>query len=196
MKKILLAVVAGAATFGAAQAQAQMSQMWQRPYVGVGIANSDRESNMPGAVNKTGDGWKTSGKVFGGLEFDDTFGVELGYTDFSRDTATYTIANVPGRVTAKGEALYLAGKATAPLTEQFSIYGKLGITQTEWKQSGSGSGTNLFREEDETEGYLAVGGEWRVSQRVGLSLEYERYGKSKGFGPKPNVWSINANYRF
>lgn len=196
MKKIILAVVAGAATFGAAQAQAQLSQMMQRPYVGVGIANSDRETHMRNAVNVTGDGWKSSGRIFGGLEFDDTFGIELGYTDFGSDTATYTIANVPGRVTTKGQALYLAGKATAPLTERFSMYGKLGIAQTEWKQRGSGSGTNLFREEDDTTGYLAVGGEWRVTQRVGVSLEYERYGKSKGFGPKPNVWSINANYRF
>ncbi|HEY1042666.1 MAG TPA: porin family protein [Telluria sp.] len=193
MKKILLALVAGATTFGAAHAHAQMSQMLQRPYVGIGVANSDRESNIAGA---TGDGWKASGKVFGGLQFDETFGAELGYTDFRESTIHYTIANVPGRVSAKGEAWYLAGKATAPLNDQFSIYGKLGLTRTKWEQTGAGSGNNLFRKDHDTEGYLAVGGEWRVTERVGVSLEYERYGKSKAFGPKPNVWSINANYRF
>lgn len=196
MKKILLALAAGAATLGAAQAQAQMSQMLQRPYLGIGIANFDRETHMPGAVNPTGDGWKSSGKIFGGFEFDETFGAEVGYTDFRRNTVNYTISNVPGRVSSEGEAWYLAGKATAPLTEQFSIYGKLGVTRTKWDQTGAGSGANLFRHESKTEGYGAIGAEWRVSQRVGVSLEYERYGSSKGFGPKPNVWSLNANYRF
>lgn len=198
MKKILLTVLAGAATFGAAHAQAQIHPFWksQSPYVGLGVANSDRETHMPGAVGKTGDGWKSSGKAFVGLQFDETFGAELGYTDFRKDTVNYTISNVPGSVTSKGQAWYLAGKAIAPISEQWALYGKLGITRTEWEQTGFGSGANLFRDEDKTEGYGAVGAEWRVSQRMGVSLEYERYGSSKGFGPKPNVWSINANYRF
>lgn len=198
MKKFLLALAAGAATVAALPAQAQMHPFWkaQSPYVGIGIANSDRQTHMPGAVNPTGEGWKSSGKGFVGLQFDETFGAEFGYTDFRENTLTYTISNVPGRVTAQADAWYLAGKASAPVSEQFSIYGKLGVTRTRWEQTGAGSGANLFRNERKTEGYGAIGAEWRVSDHVGLSLEYERYGTSKGFGPKPNVWSINANYRF
>ena len=193
MKKMMLVLAAGAAMLGAAQAQAQMIN---RPYVGVGVANSDREMNMAGATSQSGDGWKASGKVFAGFEFDETFGAELGYTDFRKSTLTYMVNGVPGRISAGGESWYLAGKAIAPLSEQFAVYGKLGISHNEWKQTGSGSGTNLFRDDSDTEGYLAVGGEWRASQRLGLSVEYERYGKSKAFGPKPNVWSINARYSF
>lgn len=195
MKKIVI-VIAAAAGLGTPPAQAQLADWIRGPYLGVGVARADREMNMPGATDTSGNGWKSSGKVFGGLQFDDTFGAELGYTDFRRSTLTYTINNAPGRITARGESWYLAGKATAPMNEQFSLYGKLGISHNKWKQSGAGSGTNLFRQDSDTEGYLAVGGEWRFSQRMGVSLEYERYGKTKAFGPKPNVWSLNATYRF
>ena len=188
MKKIILALAASVAAMGAAQAQG--------PYVGLGIVNADTELHMPGAVSVTGGGWKASGKLFGGYEFDDTFGVEAGYTDFRGGDFNYLIATVPGRIETDGRAFYLAGKATAPLTEQFAMYGKLGMSATKFSQSGFGSGTSLFREESHTEGYLAVGAEYKVSPKVGIALEYERYGKTKSFGPKPNVWTLAARYSF
>lgn len=188
MKKIILALVASAAAMGAAHAQG--------PYVGIGVVNADTELHMPGAVSASGGGWKSSGKLFAGYEFDEMFGAEMGYTDFRGGDFTYLIATVPGRVEVDGRAFYLAGKATAPLTEQFALYGKLGLTATKFSQSGFGSGTNLFREESDTQGYLAVGAEYRINRNVGIALEYERYGKTKGFGPKPNVWTLAARYSF
>ena len=188
MKKIILALAVSAATMGAAHAQG--------PYVGLGVVNADTEMNMPGAVSASGGGWKSSGKLFGGYEFDDTFGVEMGYTDFRGGDFTYLIADVPGRIEMDGRAFYLAGKATALVTERFALVGKLGMSATKFSQSGFGSGTDLFREESDTQGYLSVGAEYRVSQQLGVALEYERYGKTKGFGPKPNVWTLAARYSF
>ncbi|HYE38826.1 MAG TPA: porin family protein [Ramlibacter sp.] len=194
MKKILLALATGAVALGAAPAQAQLSQLIQRPYVGIGISANDRVTHLPNTFGATDD-WKPQPRVFAGLEFDDMFGVEIGYTSFRENHINFAINNVQGHLTAWAESAYLAGKASAPLNEQFSIYGKLGVSRNKWKQAGVGPG-RLFREDNDTEAYMAVGSEWRFTDRMGLSLEFERYGSSKAFGPKPNVWSINANYRF
>ena len=50
--------------------------------------------------------------------------------------------------------------------------------------------------DNNTEGYLAVGGEYKLNKNVAFTLEYERYGKNKDFGPKPNVWTVAAKYNF
>lgn len=194
MKKILLALATGVVALGAAPAQAQLSKWVERPYVGIGVSAADRVTDLPNTFGATDD-WKAQPRVFAGLEFDDMFGVEIGYTSFRENNVNFAINNEPGHLTAWAESAYLAGKATAPLTDRISMYGKLGVSRNKWKQAGVGPG-RLFREDKDTEAYLAVGSEWRFSDRMGLSLEFERYGSSKAFGPKPNVWSINGNYRF
>lgn len=194
MKQILFALVAGALALGAAPAQAQLINHMHNPYVGVGINAADRVTHLPNTFQATDD-WKPSPRIYAGVEFDEMFGMEIGYTKFRENNVNFAIKDEPGHLTAWAEAFYLTGKASAAFNDQFSIYGKLGVSRNKWKQAGVGPG-RLFRQDVETEAYLAVGGEWRVLDHVGVSLEFERYGTSKAFGPKPNVWSINANYHF
>lgn len=181
MKKLIFALIAGATAMSAAHAEG--------PYVGVGIATASRNYSAPaGATNVSDDGYRASGKIFGGYDFDQTLGVELGYTDFRNANTTYTTGTTTNTVSHGGHSTYLAGKATAPLNEQFNVFGKLGIAQTKIESTG--------RSDNNTEGYLAVGGEYKLNKNVAFTLEYERYGKNKDFGPKPNVWTVAAKYNF
>jgi OOP family OmpA-OmpF porin len=106
MKKIILALAASAAAMGAAHAQG--------PYVGLGIVNADTELHMPGAASTSGGGWKSSGKLFAGYEFDETFGAEMGYTDFRGGDFTYLVASVPGRVEVDGRATHSVSGVQRP----------------------------------------------------------------------------------
>lgn len=186
MKKLIFALIAGASAMGAAQAQG--------PYVGVGIASADRSANIAGATNVSGDGYKASGKLFGGYEIDQRWGVEAGYTDQRSADYTYTLNNVPGRAETDGSSFYVAGKATAPINDQFSVYGKLGAAHN--KSTLRASTVSLNRDESKTELYGALGGQYNLSKQVALTLEYERYGKSKDFGAKADVWTVAARYSF
>ena len=77
MKKLIFVLIAGATAMGAAQAQSTTA----RPYVGVGAVSAKHELNMPG-VNTTHDGERrTSGKIFGGYDIDQNFGIEAGFSD-------------------------------------------------------------------------------------------------------------------
>ncbi len=188
MKKLIFAMIAAVTAMGAAQAAAP------GPYVGVGVASADHSYNLPGSVGGSTDGFKASGKIFGGYEIDQTFGVEAGYTDFRKSSHDYTLNGVPGRAESDGHSFYLAGKATKPLNEQVSLYGKLGAANNKSTLSSTNGVYN--RSESKTELYGALGVQYNLNQNVALTAEYERYGKSKDFGAKADVFTIAAKYAF
>lgn len=189
MKKLIVALIASAAAISAAQAQDT-----PRAYVGVGVASADHENSIPGAAGVDADGYKASGKIFAGYDFNRTWGVEAGYTDFRDSSVNYRIGNVPGNGETKGHAVYLAGKASMPINDQFTAYAKLGVTRT--KNELETVNASLNRSDSKTEAYGALGVQYAINQNVALVAEYERYGKTKDFGAKPNVWTIGAKYTF
>jgi opacity protein-like surface antigen len=187
MKKLIFAVLAGVTAMTAAQAQVSS------PYIGVGVASSDHDFKIGAAGTTSSDGYKGSGKIFGGFDVNSTFGVEAGYTDVRKANHSYTIGANSGTATTEGSRSYLAAKATLPVNDAFSVYGKLGAGYTKTKFSA----TSLASASDsKTEAYGAVGGQYKLSEKVALSLEYERYGKSKDVGAKADAISVGARYSF
>ncbi len=184
MKKLIFALIAAATAVGSAQAAG--------PYVGVGVASADHSYSLPGATNVNSDGWKASGKIFGGYDIDQTWGVEAGYTDFRKSDYSRTVAGVNGTGNSDGHSFYVAGKVTAPISDQFAIYGKLGAANNKRTLSDPVYG----RSDSKTELYAGVGAQYNLNQKVALTLEYERYGKKKDFGPKPDVITAGVKYAF
>jgi opacity protein-like surface antigen len=187
MKKLLVALIASAAAMGAVHAEGT-------PYVGVGVASADHNYSIAGASNTSGTGYKASAKVFGGYDFDQTFGVEAGYTDFRKSSTNYTVNNVAGRTESSGDAFYVAGKASAALNEQVSLFGKLGVTRV--KNDISSTTASLSGSDNKTGLYAGVGVQYKLSKQVALTAEYERYGKSTKMGAKPDVFTVAAKYAF
>jgi OOP family OmpA-OmpF porin len=162
------------------------------PYVGVGVTNGKSNIVTPaGAANINKAGTKASGKIFGGVELNETFGVELGYTDFRKADHSYTSGAATNRVTTDGHATYLAGKATAPISDKVNMYGKLGVVNKRLKQHGA-----MNASATENDLYAGVGAEYKLSNQVAVGLEYERYGKKTAFGQKPDAWTVQAKYSF
>lgn len=189
MKKLVAVLIASAAAMSAAQAQTTTAP---RAYVGAGIASADHDFKLSGATNVDTEGYKASGKLFGGYEFNQTWGVEAGYTDFRKSDVNYSIGNVNNRGETEGHAFYLAAKATMPVNEQFSVYGKLGATRIKNELEL----VNASMSRSKTEAYGALGAEYKINENVSLIGEYERYGKSKDFGAKADVFTIGAKYAF
>ena len=186
MKKLIFAVLAGVAAMSAAQAQISS------PYIGVGVASSDHDLKIGGASSTTSDSWKGSGKVFGGFDVNQMFGVEAGYTDIRKANHTYTIGGVTGNATSEGNRSYLAAKATMPVSDAFSVYGKLGAGYSKVKLSSALGNSS----DSKTEVYAGLGGQYKLSEKAALILEYERYGKSKDAGVKADAITLGARYNF
>ena len=188
MKHLIIALIATATAVGSAQAAG--------PYVGVGIASADHGYTLSGTNNGSTDGYKASGKIFGGYDIDPMWGVEAGYTDFKKSSYQYTTAaNTAGRAESDGNSFYVAGKATAPINDQFSVFGKLGAARN--KATLRSATTPAFNTSDsKTEVYAGVGLQYNLNQKVALTAEYERYGKSRDFGAKADVFTVGAKYAF
>jgi len=191
MKKLIVALIAGTAAMGAAQAQTTQTQ--PRAYVGVGVATADHENSSAGGLaNVDSDGYKASGKIFGGYEFDQNWGAEVGYTDFRKSDFNYSNAGTNATGRTKGYGYYVAGKYNYPVNDQFSVYGKLGLQHSERKLESA----VLNAKNSDTGAYGAVGLQYNLNQQVALTAEYERYGKSKDFGAKADVLTVGARYSF
>ena len=187
MKKLIFALIAGATAMGAAQAQ-------NRPYIGAGVVSADNKFEVAGTSNRSAEGYKAGGKIFGGVEIDQNFGVELGHADFKKTDVGFTQNGVPGRGETDGRATYVAAKATAPMNEQFSFFGKLGVAHTKSKLTSATPG--ISRSESDNGLYAGLGAQYNLSQQVALTLEYERFGKNRDFGPKPDAVTVAARYNF
>lgn len=192
MKKLIFALIAGSAAM-AAQAQTTTTTA-PRAYVGAGVSTVESDYRISGASNVNSSGWKGSGKLFGGVEVDQTFGVEAGYTDFRKSRANYTVNGAPGVAEADGYGAYVAGKATMPVSEKTSVYAKAGVAHTKREMTSATPG--LTRKESDNALYGALGAQYAVNEQVSLIAEYERYGKKADFGTKPDVWTIGAKYQF
>ena len=186
MKKLIFAMMAAAAAMSAAHAQT--------PYAGIAVASSDHNFKIGGATNVDGDGYKPSLKVFGGVDLNPTWGLEAGYTDLRKAGVTYNYGSGAGAASADGKRAYLAAKGTMPLNEQVSLYGKLGAGYQKTELHASSFG--LSRSDSDTGVYAGVGAQYNLNQKVALTLEYERYGKKKDFGAKPDAITVGARYNF
>jgi OOP family OmpA-OmpF porin len=79
------------------------------------------------------------------------------------------------------------------VNEQFSAYGKLGVAYSKRKLDAN-DGTHI--DDNDTGAYAGLGVEFKLNQKVALIGEYERYGKSKDFGAKPDVITFGVKYSF
>ena len=191
MKKLIVALIAATAAMSAAQAQTTQTQ--PRSYIGLGLASVDHDYSVGGLKVGDKDGYNGNVKVFGGYEFNPMWAAEAGYTDFRDSHFNYSAAGVNGRGTSKGYGYYVAGKATAPINDQFAVYGKLGVERSQRSLRDVGA---FNRSSSDTGVYASVGLQYTVTPQVALTAEYERYGKEKAFGAKPDVWTLGARYSF
>lgn len=191
MRKLIIALAAGIAAMGAAQAQTQSGNLdtsnytAPRPYVGVAVS---------AAKNQASDDWRAAPKVFGGYNLNQNWAVELGYTrQGSRDYDTYGPTGVLGNSSVRGTDTYVAAKYAMPVNDRFSAYGKLGAGHSERKNRLNGYGDVTERD---TGVYGALGMEYALNEKTSVVGEYERYGKDKATGAKADALSVGLKYGF
>ncbi len=174
MKKVLFACMISAAIIAPAHAAG--------PYVGVGVTYFNK--------TQAGQGKTGSLKLLGGYDFNETWGMEAGML---------TIPPVdhygPGGMyfgEEKGRHIYLAGKATMPISDKWSLLTKLGVGHTRMKFDSPTMG----KFSDNKVGlYAGIGVRYALTEKVSLTLELERLGRSTG-GKKTESMSLNVNRSF
>lgn len=159
MKKLLMAAAFSVA-FIAVPASAEM-------YLGAGVGASKTDTKE--------DSWK----LYAGMQFNPTWGLELGYTDLGR----YRGSDV--------ESWTLAGTGTMPLGERWSLLVKLGAASNRSHFSGASNHTDWL---------VGVGVGYNMTKSLGLRLEYEDFGKlsdvSTGNNARGRNLGLSLKYAF
>lgn len=191
MKKALFALLSASAALTGVSAHAQSS------YVGVGVTATPYEYSVNDAASSDhNNGTKAGGKIFAGYDFNKTYGVEVGYTDFGSKDYNYTQNGAAGKIGTDAHSFYVAGKASMPLTQQVSLVGKLGVANNYESIDTSGVANGVAQGDSNVRLYGAIGAEYAINQKVSLTADYEHYGKTSDYGRKSGTFSVGAKYSF
>jgi OOP family OmpA-OmpF porin len=199
MNKILIAVaIAGACAAAPASAQwyigggigaAQAKLGSYSPAVGVGVGGTSNRD--------------TSYKIFGGYQFTPNWGIEGQYSDLGKYDYTVSQAGASSTGSYRVDQWSLAGTGTLPLSSNFYLMGKLGVSSNHVRasavcvplgctSSSSGNKSDLL---------AGIGIGYNFNKNIGVRFEYENFGKmanvSNGGGSiKGDNWALSVKYSF
>jgi OmpA-OmpF porin, OOP family len=172
IRKILLASgLALSALLAATQASAQA-------FVGGSFGKSDIDSEITDGLITSGsvDGKDTAFKVFGGYMFNRHFGVEGAYVNLGEVSYSGDFFGLPvtgGKVEVSG--FNVAALGSYPITEQFSVFGKIGLFIWESEASDTTGGLPFSNQADGTDISFGIGVGYNFTRNLGVRAEWERF---------------------
>lgn len=153
LSRALIAVLAGAAAFGAQAADKGF-------YAGAGVGQSFvDEGNY--------DDEDTAFSVFGGYQFNRYFGLEAGYADFGKLEPRGNGRDL------EASSVYLTAVGTVPITDKFSAYGKAGFQR--WDLDAAIPSVVGNSDDSGTDPTYGVGVQYRFTDHIALRGEYSRF---------------------
>lgn len=189
MKRTLLSALMGAAFITPLAAQAE------GVYARANIGQS--EYSAGGSVHETA--WALGI----GYDFDKNFGVELGYFDLGKLSGNAQLPLGYGSVSgsASAEVITLAGVGSWNVTDDFSVFGKLGVAYDRLKASGTatevgGASATVSVSESYTKPYVAVGVAYQLTKELAATVDYNYFGKVSEADVKLSAWTLGLKYHF
>lgn len=189
MKKMLFATILGAALVVPFSAQAAGG------YVGGSFGQSTYDLDDAGLIATSRDEKDNAWKLYGGFEFNQNWGVEVGYANLGELRNVYNVSGTSVSLTGKAHSVYVAGTGTLPLNDQFSVFGKLGLAANHTSATGRAGNFALSDSGNKIGALIGVGAAYNVTKNVAVTLEYENFGKVAD-DAKAQMWSLGARYKF
>lgn len=142
-------------------------------YLGASVGQSKAQDGCTGLAGTgiTCDDTDTAFSIFGGYQVNTNFGVELGYTDLGKVTAS----GFGATASFKSKAIELLGVGTYPINPQFDVYGKLGFFRWNLDANASGPGGSFSESDSGTDLTFGFGVKYHFTQNVGMRVQWQRY---------------------
>ena len=183
-------------------------------YAGAGVGRSkasiDEEriiaslrANGATGVAIRSDERDTAYKLFIGKQLNQYFALEAGYFDlgkFGFNASTTPAGTINGEVGFRGFNLDLVGQV--PLSQRFSVYGRLGANYAKASADFSGNRlaavTNAHPSERKLNPKVGLGLEYKFTEALAVRGEVERYRVNDAIGNRGDVdlYSVNLVYKF
>jgi opacity protein-like surface antigen len=173
MKKIITAVALAA---GLVSAPA-FAQSWYVGF-GAGVGNLGKSGqDITGLSNTTLDDSDKTYTIRGGYRFHPNIAVELGYYDLGKYTFSGRSGNVDVSGSAKAKSFGLSVVGIAPVAQNFELYARLGIEQSELKANANTSNLTASESDKQTGATYGVGARYLVTKEIGLFAEWMKNDK-------------------
>ena len=210
MKLFSMSFIAAASAFSVQTAFGQDSGWYAGGNVGRSMATVDDARITRGlagaglATTSIIDRDRSTGfKIYGGYQLTPNFALESGYFDlgkFGFTANTSPLGSLSGDIRVRGLNLDLVGML--PLSEQFSLLGRVGANYAQTRGAFSGTGavgvTNPNPSESGTNYKLGVGLQYALSDTWAVRGELERYRVKDSIGNRGHIdmASVGLVYRF
>jgi OmpA-OmpF porin, OOP family len=156
-------------------------------YVGGSIGNARLNDNFDGfGIDTDADAYR----LFGGIQFSDTFGIEAGYQNFGDFTESVDLGGLLSRTDISGDGWTLGATLALPLSENLSLFGKGGVFF--WDADIFIDGFSIETPGDDNP-YYGGGLKLDLSERFSLTGDWTIYELD---AVKTDVISLGFNYRF
>ncbi len=134
---------------------------------GAGLSSIDLCGDPALAGATSCDDEDTGFKIFGGYNFNQNFGVELGWVDLGE----ISVSGPGGTATAEADGFQAAAVGILPINPQFSIFGKLGVYMWDAEVNAPG----ISASDDGTDLMFGVGGAFHFTPQLSIRAEWERF---------------------
>jgi opacity protein-like surface antigen len=163
-------------------------------YVGASLGRGSFGAKDLGLPKVSSDEVSRAGKLYAGYRLTDTWGVEAGLARLGSVKETLAVGSNSVTQSASGRSLYVAGTGRMPLSSSFALNAKAGLA------FGKVSGTNVLPPASDMTGskrsfMYGVGVEYRLSQNVALTADFDHFGKLSG-RVNGNMLSAGLRYGF
>jgi OOP family OmpA-OmpF porin len=190
MKRPLLIALLGIATAIPFSVQAQGG------YIGLNVGRANNDPDIGGVTVLSKDEKDTGFKFYGGYGFTRNWGAEVGFADLGKVNNVYRAGTSNIGLNYRAKSLYAAGTGTLPLTDRFSLFGKLGIAANRTSGGASASGLTFNGRGTHSSLMGGIGAKFNFTPNLGLVVEYEDFGKVDDGSAKANMWSAGVRYQF
>jgi len=143
----------------------------------------------------------TAFKIFGGYQFSRYFALEGGYFDLGRfgyNATTFPTGTLDGQIKLRGFNLDLVG--TLPISERFSVIGRVGAQIAKTSDSFNGTGAvhvlNRNPSKRETNYKVGLGLQYEVTPSFLIRGEAERYRVNDAIGNRGDVNAFSVTLVF
>lgn len=146
----------------------------------------------------------TGYKLFGGYRVNKNFALEAGYFNLGRFgylTTTAPLGTLSGNIKLQG--VNFDGVGTLPITEQFSVFGRLGLNYAQARDNFVSTGlvpvsANPNPSKNQVNYKFGAGLQYDFTEALAMRLEAERYRINDAVGNKGDIdlYSLGLIYRF
>ncbi len=186
MKKSLFAALFAAALVVPFAAQAEGS------YVKLAVGQSNYSDISPVVPDL-----KPTGVLLGlGYSFDKTWDMELGYIHFGDGKHSETVGGTTSSLKMKTQSIYLAGIGNLPVTDAFSVFGKLGLAVNQSKSTDTLGSAVSKDDNTKVQGLIGAGLSYQFTKELAAQIDYTYFGKVSDGAMKLSLVSVGLRYGF